>query len=96
MLSDNYEGIIEKRIRRTSYIDDILSRQEGISLWTTRDTRFLPSVSQEDSSTSEQAETILGERIRRLKDVRDYQPHDIDMSHMQDVMDREPQFPHGG
>lgn len=95
MISDQYEGIIEKRVRRTSYIDDLLSRQEGVSLWTTRDTRFLPAVSKEDSSTSDVIEEILGERATRLKEVRDKQPQDIDYSHLQDVMDREPQFPGG-
>jgi hypothetical protein len=95
MISDNYEGIIEKRIRRTSYIDSILSRQEGISLWTTHDSKYLPGISKEDSSTSDAIEEVIGERTRRLKEVRDYQPQDIDQSHMQDVLDREPQFPGG-
>lgn len=95
MISDQYEGIIEKRVRRTNYIDGILSRQEGISLWTTRDSRFLQEVSKEDSSTSEQAELIIGERATRLREVRDMQPQDIDYSHLSEVMDREPQFPGG-
>ena len=95
MISDVYEGIIEKKVRRTSYIDEILSRQEGISLWTTHDSKYLPGIAKEDSSTSEQIEEVIGERTKRLREVRDYQPQDIDTSHMQDVIDREPQFPGG-
>jgi hypothetical protein len=99
MISDVYEGIIEKKVRRTGYIDEVLARMEKgtFSLIAKEHIgfRFLQDVSKEDSSTSESAELILGERVQRLKEVRDYQPGDIDQSHMQDVLDREPVFPGG-
>jgi hypothetical protein len=99
MISDVYEGIVEKKIRRTGYIDEVLARMEkgSFSLIAHEHMghRFLQDVSKEDSSTSEQSEEIIGERVKRLKEVRDYQPSGIDQSHMQDVLDREPQFPGG-
>ena len=96
MLSDNYEGIIEMFIKRTNKVEEILARVEGPSMFAKEhDSRFLPGISKEDSSTCDQVELIIGERMKRLKGVRDYQPHDIDMSHMQDALNREPQFPGG-
>jgi hypothetical protein len=99
MISDNYEGIIEKRIQRTQYIEAILARLENgpASLLFAEQIghRFITDLPKEDSSTHPYIETVIGERSKRLKEVRDYQPQDIDQSHMRDVLEREPQFPGG-
>jgi hypothetical protein len=100
LFTDNYDQmILKRRVQQMAEVDRLLSMTEthyGLSLiGETRIEEMLSKLGEkkkEESSTSDEAEEILGETATKLKSYDVRQPRLPD-SHLGPALDREPQFP---
>jgi hypothetical protein len=98
LLTDKFDKIMtERKVQKMSEVDRLLAMTEthyGLSLIGEQRVeqmmKKLKEKTKETSSTSPQAEEILGETVDRLGGYQDRAPHGDYGDHMNDVFDREP------
>lgn len=98
LFTDKYDKmILERRVQQMKEVETLLGWSEahfGVTLVGEQRMEELwgrmKEKKKEESSTSKQAEEILGETDSHLHGCQEMQPRDIDMSHMNHIFEREP------